>query len=320
MQQRFFLLMGALILLSGAWLARGPGLALTPPPDFGKLERVARAELKETHTPGAAVAIISGDRVVFAKGFGVASAETGAPVTPETLFQLGSMTKTFTAAALVALAEEGKLKLDAPIGDYVAGLSAKLAQVTAHQLLSHTAGLKDEPDDYGLHDESALGAYARSWKDDYCLLAPGQVFSYSNSGFALAGLALEAAGGKPYAEQMNERLFQPLGMMRTTFRPTMAMTYPLAVGHRARGKEPPTVVRPMADDARLWPAGNMFSSVNDLARFAIAFLNGGKLEGKPALSPAVIAKLATPHTDIPSFAEETRYGYGLLLNQHRGVR
>src|SRR5215510_12294558 len=127
-------------------------------PDFGELEKVALAELAETNTPGAAVGVVSGDRLVFVKGFGVSNVETGAPVTPDMLFRIGSTTKMFTAAALVSLAEEGKLKLDEPIGKYAQGLSPKIAGLTAHQLLSHTAGLKDGARQmYGRHDDEALG-------------------------------------------------------------------------------------------------------------------------------------------------------------------
>src|ERR687884_1866776 len=84
--------------------------------DFGELERTVAAELRERNAPGAAVAVVSGDRVVFAKGFGVANVVRNAPVTPDTLFQIGSITKTFTATAVLTLAEEGKLRLDAPVG------------------------------------------------------------------------------------------------------------------------------------------------------------------------------------------------------------
>jgi CubicO group peptidase (beta-lactamase class C family) len=288
--------------------------------DFGELERVVRAELREKNVPGAAVAVVSGDRIVFAKGFGVANVETNAPVTPDTLFQIGSITKTFTAVAVLTLAEEGKLKLDAPIGDYAKGLSPKLARVTLHQLLSHTAGIKDEPDEYGGQDESMLASYLRSWKDDYALFDAGEVFSYSNSGFALAGFVVQEAAGKPYADLMAERVFQPLGMARTTFRPTVAMTYPLAVGHQAKHGEKPFVVRPLPHDARLYPAGTVYSCVNEMARFAIAFLNEGKLDGRQTLSPAVIAKMQTPNARQLSAADDTSYGYGLFMNHYRGVR
>lgn len=293
--------------------------ALRQKVDFGELEKVALAELQESGTPGAAIAVISGDRVIFAKGFGVANVETQAPVTPYTLFQIGSITKTFTAAALLSLSAEGKLALDKPIGEYVKGLSPKLSQVTIQQLLSHTAGLKDEPDEYGAHDESALADYVRSWKDDYCLLEPQQCFSYSNSGIALAGLVLQEVGGKPYAEQMNERLFAPLQMSRTTFRPTMAMTYPMALGHRAQRGAAPVVVRPLADDTRLWPAGNIFTCLDDFSRFVIAFLNDGKIAGRQVLPPSVIAQMTTPRAEVPVFVPATHYGYCLFMNRQRGV-
>lgn len=296
-----------------------PVIALGQKPDFSELEKVILQEMQETDTPGLAIAIISGDRVVFAKGFGVANIETQVPVTPDTLFQIGSITKTFTATALLTLAAEGKLALDKPIGSYVKGLSPKLSQVTAQQLLSHTAGLKDEPDEYGLHDESALAEYVRSWKDDYCLLEPGQTFSYSNSGIALAGFVLQEIGGKPYADLMNERLFKPLNMNRTTFRPTMATTYPLALGHRARNGEKPSVVRPLADDTRLWPAGNIFTSINDFSRFVIAFLNNGKIADRQVIPPAVIVQMSTPRAEVPTFVPMAQYGYCLFMNQQRGV-
>src|SRR5262247_358797 len=125
------------------WFAFSPQ-SKSSNPDFGELEKVALAELAETNTPGAAVGIVSGDRLVFAKGFGVSNVETGAPLSPDMLFRLGSTTKMFTAAGVVMLAEEGKLKLDEPIGKYAKGLSPKIAGITAHQLLSHTSGLKDE--------------------------------------------------------------------------------------------------------------------------------------------------------------------------------
>src|SRR5688572_10518583 len=106
-------------------------------PDFSQLEKVVLDELKETNTPGATVAIVSGDRVIYAKGFGTSNIETGAPMMPNMLFRIGSTTKMFTAAALVTLAEDGRIKLDEPVGNYIKGLNPKIAQLTAHQLLSH---------------------------------------------------------------------------------------------------------------------------------------------------------------------------------------
>ena len=137
-RQVLFLLACAFCVLTHVQLSR----AQQATPDFAELEKVALDELKATNTPGVAIGIVRGDRLVYAKGFGTSNVETGAPVTPNMLFRLGSTTKMFTAAALVQLAEAGKLKLDDPIGKYSKGLSPKIAQLTSHQLLSHTGGLR----------------------------------------------------------------------------------------------------------------------------------------------------------------------------------
>ena len=119
-----FVLSLLLIVLSAH--ATKPQLAATRQEqiDFSQLDKVVLEELAEKNTPGAAIAIIQGERVVYVKGFGVASVETGAAVTPDMLFRLGSTTKMFTAAALVTLAAREKIKLDAPIGGYVKGKKA----------------------------------------------------------------------------------------------------------------------------------------------------------------------------------------------------
>jgi CubicO group peptidase (beta-lactamase class C family) len=172
---------------------------------------------------------------------------------------------------------------------------------------------------YGDHDDSAMGRTIRSWKNDHLFTEPGKIISYSNPGYWLAGFVVETVSGKAFADQMSEGVFKPLGMNSTTFRPTMAITYPLAQGHNTTSKAPPTVVRPFADNAASWPAGSMFTNVLDLSRFVIAFMNGGNIDGKQVLSPSVIAKLSTPHASIPANAN-SNYGYGLMITTHRGVR
>lgn len=289
-------------------------------PNFRPLEETISAELREKNGVGAAVAVIKNDKVIYAKGFGTSNVETGAPVTPRTLFQIGSVTKTFTAAMILSMAEAGEINADAPVGNYAKNLNRNLSRVTLRQLLSHTAGIIDEPDEYGAQDESLMATYIRSWDDGYSLFDAGKVFSYSNSGFALAGFAAQEASGKLYADLMNERIFAPLAMKSTTFRPTVAMTYPLAVGHAAKNGEKPSVVRPMPHDARLYPAGTMYSSLQDLSGFAIAFLNGGKLGGKQILSPAVIEQMSLPRAEQLSSAEKISYGCGLFISNAGGIK
>jgi len=171
---------------------------------------------------------------------------------------------------------------------------------------------------YGSHDDSALGAGIRAWTDAWLFTDPGKIFSYSNPGFWMAGYLVEVVTGKPYADAMEARVFRPLGMARTTLRPTVAMTYPLAQGHEAAGPAKCMVARPAADNAASWPAGSVFSNTADLARFVIAFLNGGRAGGKAVLDPKAIALMSAPHAAYPDSKEA--YGYGLTLMDFRGVK
>lgn len=296
----------------------GASQGATTATQFGELERVVLAELSETNAPGAAIGIVSGDQLIFAKGFGTSNVETGAPVSPDTLFRLGSTTKMFTAAALVRLADEGRVRLDEPIGIYASGLDPAIAGITSRQLLSHTAGLKDEAVMFGKHDDSELGVTVRALNANSLFAAPGRVYSYANPGYWLAGYVIEQVSGRPYADEMRDSLFQPLGMTSTTLRPTLAMTYPLSQGHEGAVKEKPHVIRPFADNAGNWPAGSMFSSVNDLSRFVIAFLNGGKIAGKEVLSPSLITTLSTSVADVPG--SNDKYGLGLILGNRNGLK
>lgn len=308
-----------IVLLFACWLVPVTVLAQPAQAKFDELAKVLREELKETKTPGAALALVSGDRVIFAAGFGAANVETNAPVTPDMLFRLGSTTKMFTGAALVTLAANGKLKLDAPIGTSATGLSPTLARLTAHQLISNTAGMADIQAPFISQDDEALARMVRAWKDEAQFTEPGEIYSYSSAGFWLAGYVVEEVGKKPYADAMAELLFEPLGMRRTTLRPSVAMTYPLAMGHSVSADKPPAIIRPFFNNVAMWPAGSIFSSVNDLSRFVIALLNDGRVDGKQILSPSVSAKLMGKYTTLPG-APDVSYGYGLLSSEERGVR
>jgi CubicO group peptidase (beta-lactamase class C family) len=290
---------------------------------FSELEKVALEEIKATNTPGAVVAVIHIDKVVFMKGYGVSNIETRTPVTPEMLFRIGSATKMFTAATLVTLFEEGRGRLDAPLGGYIKGLNARLSRISAHELLSHTAGINAELLWDGPRDESVFSPTLKARDDDFYIAQPGESFSYSNLGYAYAGLVIQEVSGKPYAESMREHLFQPLGMNRTTFRSNLAMTYPLSQGHNFdAASRTQVIVRPVVDNVIYWPAGYLWSNANDLAQFVIAFLNDGKLNGKRVLSPAVVRQLSTPYAEIPDMTTEGstwKYGYGLTLYNFRGV-
>ena len=280
---------------------------------FTAAEAQVRQELARAGAPGVAVAVVRGDRVIYAQGFGVASAETKAVVTPDMLFQIGSATKMLTAAALMSAHASKSIDVDAPVSRYVGGLQPCVGAPTLRQLLSHTGGLMDEPDEFGPQGEEGLAAYPRTWTTEYCLLPPGRAFSYSNSGFALAGLALQEADKQPFADVMRARILGPLGMPRTTFRPTEAMTWPLAVGHRRDNAGVFSVVRPLPNDARLWPAGTVYSSAQEMARLVIALLNDGKVDGKQALPAGLSATVRAAAASVPTTGEQ--YGLGQFLTE-----
>ncbi|HEX7318361.1 MAG TPA: serine hydrolase [Pyrinomonadaceae bacterium] len=287
--------------------------------DFAELDKAVEAELKAGHTPGAAVAVVSGDRVVYARGFGVTSAEEGAAaVTPDTLFRMGSTTKMLTAAALVTLAGEGKIRLDAPVGNYVKNLPPKIAALTAHQLLSQSSGLRDFATTVTSDDDAALGKNIRAWNDEMFFTEPSRIYSYSSANYWLAGFVVEELTGKSYSDAMRELVFKPLGMKRTTLRPLEAMTYPLALGHNV-DKGSAVVIRPAPNNVAKYPGGSVYSSVNELARFAVAMMNGGRLEGSQALAPRVVEELPKPQFYLPG-EERAFYGYGLLGFESGGVK
>ncbi|HEX7335005.1 MAG TPA: serine hydrolase [Pyrinomonadaceae bacterium] len=285
--------------------------------DFSELDKLVLVELKEKNTPGTVIAIISGDQVVYQKAFGVANVETNAEMQPEMLFRLGSTTKMFTAAALLTLAEQNKIKMNEPIGNRVKGLNARVGQVTPHHLLSNSAGVRDFAAPVISNDDPSLGNMVRTWNDDIFFADQGEIYSYSSAGFWLSGFVVEELYGKPYADAMTELLFKPIGMERTTLRPLMAITYPFATGHALDGGKP-VILRPLFNNVAMWPAGSMWSNTRDLSRWVITLLNDGKLEGKQLLSPALINQMVQHHIAVPG-ESDSYYGYGLSIFKHKGL-
>ncbi|HEX7123324.1 MAG TPA: serine hydrolase domain-containing protein [Gemmatimonadaceae bacterium] len=288
--------------------AATPALAQHVALDTAALEAALRAEMQATRTPGVSIAIVQGDRIIYEQGFGVANVETGEPVTPTTLFRIGSATKMFTGLAAVLMAREGKVDLTVPIGRYAEGIREPLASVTLHQLLTHTGGLTNEGASSGPHDDDALGERVRQWGAEHAFAPPGDVYSYSGPSYWLAGYAMEQAEGEWYADLVAKRVLEPLGMVHSTFRPTMAMTWPLALDHRIDG-ERQVLLRPYPDDASTWPSGSLFSSAHELARFAIAIMNDGMLEGKRVLPSDVVRTVHERQSGLPDSPCGYTYGF-----------
>ena len=309
---------GCIALLAAPVSAQDAG-ARRLPLDTAALSAALAEEMRATRAPGAAIAVVSGDRIIYARGIGVANIETGEPVTPETLFRIGSATKMFTGLTALLLAADARVRFDAPIAGYTKGLDPTLGRITLHQLLTHTGGVINEGAASGPHDDRALGERVRAWTSAHTFAPPGDVYSYTGPGYWLAGYAIEQAGGGWYADLVTARVLAPLGMRRSTFRPTMAMTWPLALDHRVDSAGP-VLLRPYPDDASTWPSGALFSSVSELARFAIALMNDGRIDGEQVIPRNTVVAMSTVQAPTPGDEAGCGYSYGLAVCTRDGVR
>ncbi len=196
-----------------------------------KLDDAILQEMKRRHVPGVSVLVARNGKVIREQGYGMANLEHGIKVTPKTVFQSGSIGKTFTAALIVLLAEDGKLKLDDPISLYLANTPKAWQGITVRHLLTHTSGLGDPytkldfRKDYTDEELIALEAAIPT------LFAPGEKWSYSNMGYHLLGFIANKVGGKFYGDQLRERIFAPLGMQ------TRIISESDIIPHRSSGYE-----------------------------------------------------------------------------------
>ncbi len=224
-----------------------------------------------------------------------------APTTPDTLFPLLSVTKMFTAATAVSLAQEGILDLERPIASYLPELNDKeLGRVTLHQLMTHTAGLVDDPrrrvcDGGGKLSDATTRAHLGA--------PPGAVFLYSNLGYALVGLVIQRATSKPFEEVVRERVLLPMGMPTATFHFGAV---------QVQGHPPNAGIQERCGLAA--PAGGLNASVRDVARWARAM-------SEPATHPLgqpLVAALTAPHVD-QGVRPNDYYGYGVGMTQRGSV-
>jgi CubicO group peptidase (beta-lactamase class C family) len=290
-----------------------------------QLERCVADVMRTSSIPGLALAIVSDQAVIYAQGFGVTSLEDGGlPVTPQTLFRIGSTTKPMTGTAAMRLVEQGQLDLDVPIKSYIDWFAMRdpgaADRVTLRMLLSHTSGLPTDWEFQGQHDPSGLAAHVRHDIPRYPLVAPpGAQFEYSNVGTNLAGYLIELVSGTSFAQAMRELVFDPLEMSRTTFDPTVAMTYPLAQGHVADHAGTLRVFHQYADHTAHYPAGFAISTVLDMANFAMMHLNSGRFRDRQILHPESVSLMQMAHSAFPK-PEGEGYGFAFMIERYKGAR
>ncbi|MEU7900327.1 serine hydrolase domain-containing protein [Nonomuraea sp. NPDC049152] len=244
--------------------------------DLTDLQKLLDHEGGALGVPGAAVGVIHcGDRHVLTTG--VNSVDAPAPVTADTLFQIGSTTKTVTATVIMHLVERGELRLDGRVREYLPDFrladEAAADAVTIEHLLTHTGGFLGDIDDGLSWGPSALADAIAAYAELPQLFAPGSIASYSNAGFRLLGRIAEVVSGLAYEEVVRRVVLEPLGMTSSFFFPWEAATRPHAVGHVA-DESGPRVAHTWGLYREAMPEGGLLSSVTDQLRYAAFHLEG----------------------------------------------
>lgn len=279
--------------------------------------QAALDSLRARHrVPGAMLSVYDGERAVDLVS-GVTSCETGVEVTPDTLFQIGSITKVYTATLMLRLVDQGRLDLDAPVRRYLPSLrlrdDAAAEAITPRNLLTHSSGIVgDYHADFGEGDD-CLERYVASLHEQEHVHPPGLMLSYSNAGFELAGRVIEAVCGKPFDAVFSEELLRPLALHRTTVTPAEMLRYRYAVGHSA-GTPVPEVPRTVLMYRSTVPAGGRTSATaSDVLRFARVHIDQGRTpDGAVFLSEDAVTAMRTPGLPLHGY-ERACVGLGWLV-------
>jgi CubicO group peptidase (beta-lactamase class C family) len=268
-----------------------------------------QAMMAECRIPGLSLAVAVDGRVVWSEGFGLADRERRMPATPATRFRVASVSKLFTAAGMARLYEAGRLDLDRPIQTYVPSFPDKGQVITARQLASHRAGIRNYRDDWeAIHTKPSRSVIEslETFRDDRLRFPPDRGFLYSGYGYVLLSAALEGAAGEDFLAAMNRWVFGPLGMDSTG---PDRLDEPAPNQSRCYDHETPfspdgTVVEsPRNDFSCKWAAGGFRSTAEDLVRFGSAHMTAGN-EG--FLRPETLRLLFTPRSSQAGIL-----GYGL---------
>ena len=250
--------------------------------------------------------------VIFAKGYGFADRAHKVTYTTDTVFDIGSITKPFTASAILRLEMDGKLKVTDPITNFFRDVPGDKKEITLHHLLTHTAGFKDS-----LGDD-----YDKVGRDEYVKLAlasnlrskPGTSYSYSNVGYSLLGAVIEHVAGMSYEKYLHDSLFKPAGMMKTGYVLPKCGKGELARGYQKDKDWGTPLDRAWAEDGPYWHLranGGLLSTVGDLYRWSVA------LQGEDILSKEAKGKQFAPHASEGLLGGGNHYGYGWSIGKAR---
>lgn len=293
--------------------ATGAAQTATDPALAAKVDAIAERALAKPNGVGLSIAMAKGDQVVFSKGYGKADLEFDVPVNAQTMLRIGSVTKQFSAAAVMKLVEQGKLSLDDTLDKLLPDYPATAKPVTLRQILQHTSGIWSYTNDGAFMARDASleltpEQLVATFKDKPLDFDPGTKWSYSNSAYYLVGEIVAKASGRPYAQYVQEELFTPLGLTRTRYETNSEVVANRAQGYgfengklrndRAIGADVPGA------------AGSLLSSAEDLVRWNIALVNG------KVVSSESYRVMTTP--GVLADGSPTGYGLGLGIGTFEG--
>jgi len=282
------------------------------------IDAAAREQMLEDGTPGLAMALVAGGEVLGVRTYGYADIAARSPVTPDTRFLAGSISKAFTAVAVLQLQEEGLVDVHRPVTDYLPWFKvrSRYAPITLHHLLTHTAGLPRDRSDLPSSPYTALAL-----RDREVGAPPGERFAYSNIGYQLLSLVIEEVEGRPFREAIRRRILEPMAMGETAPEVTQAGRLSTATGYQYLYDD-----RPPLPGSSLVPAAwgeysagdaNIVTTAPDLARFLLGLLAQGG-GSRRLLQPASFARMVQRTVPAPELGESAFYGYGVILGTLEG--
>jgi CubicO group peptidase (beta-lactamase class C family) len=293
--------------------ARASAQAAAVQPLFARLDQFITRHMQETGAPGMTLALANRDGLIRASTYGYADTKAGARVVPETMFEIGSVSKSFVGLVLLQLRDEGKLDLNKPVIEYLPWLkiSSKFEAITAHHILSHSAGLPGTP----LLLDALLGELWTAY-------APGKRFLYSNTGYNILGFLIEAVDKRGFAESVRARMLVPLGMNASAPIITNDLRKQMAVGYEPLDEGKPFPIRGPLAEAQ-WievdvAAGSIASTPGDMAKYMRMLLNRGALPKGRLVSEEGFALFTKAAIDSPYRGEPASYGYGVWISDIGG--
>ena len=264
-----------------------------------ELEPQINDAISKGRLPGLALGVVKNGKLVYAKGFGVSKLGSNTPVTSRSLFHMASVTKTFVATAIMQLVEQGKIDLDAPVTKYLPYFKLaddRYRQIKIRQMLSHTSGIPDVTDyhwDKPEYDAGALERFVRSFSNQKLIFNPGEKFAYSNAAYEMLGDVIAKVSGESFEDYVQHHILTPLGMKDSTLVVREANPQLLTTPHVEQGSK--VVVSKIFPYNRAHsPSSTLYSSIEDMSRWAIANINHGELDGRRILKRETAELMTQP--------------------------